>query len=319
MKSAPDYLQLDNSIFSDLKITIMLKRHGADGLAVFIYCLTQMNQSETGGMVDNELFYEAASIMLGIGADDVKMIVATMVKIGLLYDEDGELFNHGYQKRTGAYREANMKRSEAQKRLIEERRAKEAEPEAKTPKPKKPKPQPSPEQEPEQPLSTLAKVIKEEAQRLIDITDGSNVTRPTNRKCTLTASEYEKLAEYAKQGCGSIEAEKLARQLVREFYTWKFTADRAVKSDYLSMIKPWVLEKAQKHFSNPQRQPEPERSGPQQMTDLEKDQARDRTYSANRKMYDGRIGKSWEGLTEQEIENMIKSRQYDESGKRIGK
>ena len=199
--------------------------------------------------------------------------------------------------------------------------ADEPEPERKKeqPKPKIQKPDPKPEPE----LSQLGKVIKEECQRLIDITDGSLVARPTNRKCTLTHSEIEKLVEYAKQNCGSIEAEKLARQLVREFYTWKFTAEKAVKSNYLSMIKPWVLEKAQKHFANPNRNnqtsTQPEHSAPKQMTDLEKDQAKDRTYSANRKMYDGRIGKSWEGLTEEEISNMIASRRYDESGKRIDK
>jgi hypothetical protein len=67
------------------------------------------------------------------------------------------------------------------------------------------------------------------------------------------------------------------------------------------------------------QQTEPEHSAPKQMTDLEKDQAKDRTYSANRKMYDGRIGKSWEGLSDDEISKMIASRSYDESGKRIGK
>ena len=195
----------------------------------------------------------------------------------------------------------------------------ETEPQIEKMEPKQPKPKPQPEPEPEIELSPLAQAIKNECQRMLELTDGSQVTRPTNRKCTLTPSELEKLAQYAKQGCGSVDAEKLARQLVREFYGWKFTAEKAVKSDYLSMIKPWVLEKAQKHFNNQGRQPEPERTAPVQMTDLEKDQAKDRTYSANRKMYDGRIGKSWEGLTDDEINKMIASRRYDESGKRIGK
>ena len=182
-----------------------------------------------------------------------------------------------------------------------------------TPKPVKAKIAPTEAQ-----LSELGQVFLDEANRMLELVEDSQVNRPTNKKCNLTASECEKLAEIVKAGCGSISPEKLARQLVREFYGWKFTADRSVKSDYLSMIKPWVMEKAQKHFANPNFQnQEPERIAPVNMTDKQRDEARDRTQRAKPDMLDTRIGKKWGEMNETEIDEMIQKRIYDVNGARI--
>jgi hypothetical protein len=318
---------------------------------IWLFCLTNPNLNLIG------IFHapdQIISAYTGLGKDAVLRCVEELERAGMIRSTHGYLIMINYAK-YNVYRDHNTLRgarlafasipdevwlvamqyeridelydlcigdelTREEQRRVEMLDADEPEPERKKeqPKPKIQKPDPKPEPE----LSQLGKVIKEECQRLIDITDGSLVARPTNRKCTLTHSEIEKLVEYAKQNCGSIEAEKLARQLVREFYTWKFTAEKAVKSDYLSMIKPWVLEKAQKHFANPNRNgqiaPEPERRGGM-YTQQETDPASDNHYRSHPEMTDPRIGKKWGEMSKEEIDNMIKSRRYDENGKRMQK
>lgn len=136
MKS-PNYIQIDGSMFGDSKIAVLLRRHGAVGLAVYLYSLIQINQSNVDSLHLDEGFTECASVVLDITKETLGKVIETLIGIGLLICDGEAYYSHGYTKRTGEYKEANRKRSEAQKRnKAAEREGKEAEPVVLPPQPK---------------------------------------------------------------------------------------------------------------------------------------------------------------------------------------
>jgi hypothetical protein len=100
-------------------------------------------------------------------------------------------------------------------------------------------------------------------------------------------------------------------------YGWNMTdffnrknAFPAFVGDHDAIVKRY--QKGQK----PQIAPEPERRGGM-YTQQETDPASDNHYRSHPEMTDPRIGKKWGEMSKEEIDNMIKSRRYDENGKRI--
>ena len=182
----PPYIQIDNSIFGDAKVAVLMRKHGAIGLAVFVYSLIQLNEKKGSGISIDRGFKDCAAVMLNLSHDDIDLTIGEIIALGLLYCEDGEYYSKGYISRTGAYLDANKKRSETQKK---NHQAKESEPE------QAPEPEPEPEKKP------VKEKHKKEPDHTQEIVDFWNA-KADKGKCTKITGDIKKaiakrLAEYS--------------------------------------------------------------------------------------------------------------------------
>ena len=139
--NAPRYVQIDTAIFANPRVGILLRKHGAAGLGVFVYYLVELGRqaSDVNVSIDaDSVFCEGAACALGIDIDDFNVITSELLRIGLLCSDGGRIFSAGFNKRTGKEILANIKRSETLKSKTS--------PESAT-KPKKPKSEPKPDLE----------------------------------------------------------------------------------------------------------------------------------------------------------------------------
>lgn len=184
----PPYIQIDNSIFGDAKVAVLMRKHGAIGLAVFVYSLIQLNEKKGSGISIDRGFKDCAAVMLNLSHDDIDLTIGEIIALGLLYCEDGEYYSKGYISRTGAYLDANKKRSETQKK---NHQAKESEPEQ--------APEPEPEPEPEKkPVKEKPKKEPDHTQEIVDFWNA----KADKGKCTKITGDIKKaiakrLAEYS--------------------------------------------------------------------------------------------------------------------------
>jgi len=81
-------------------------------------------------------------------------------------------------------------------------------------------------------IESVRKVIDE----LIELSRDAVIAKPSNRKCTLSNINIQTLID--KHGLACV------KKMALIFYQWKLTSNKAVKSDYLSIMANWVIEKA---------------------------------------------------------------------------
>jgi hypothetical protein len=116
--NAPRYVQIDTAIFANPRVGILLRKHGAAGLGVFVYYLVELGRqaSDVNVSIDaDSVFCEGAACALGIDIDDFNVITSELLRIGLLCSDGGRIFSAGFNKRTGKEILANIKRSETLK------------------------------------------------------------------------------------------------------------------------------------------------------------------------------------------------------------
>lgn len=232
----PTFIQIDSGIYGDAKVTILMRKHGALGIALFLYALIQINHSPDSGLLIDDLFYECAALQHNSDIGYTKEIIAELIKLGLLYEESGLYHSFGYDKRTGKYIDANVKRSETQKQnYIDQAKAKandEAKSQAKTKPVVKQSLTPASDQFAE--ASEMIKRLRSYALAIFDEI-GSSKNKPE-----LTPEQYQKLID--KWGFDKLVI------LQRVFYEWKaIKKDKATATDFGTLFKKgWVHEKVDK-------------------------------------------------------------------------
>lgn len=113
----PKYVQIDASIYADNRVALLMRKHGAIGMAVYVYCLVeigrQSNYPDMQISVD-DIFIEAGAITNGIEYESFKAVTDDLFRIGLLQKTKDGAYSNGFNKRTGKDLLANYKRSISQ-------------------------------------------------------------------------------------------------------------------------------------------------------------------------------------------------------------
>jgi len=177
---------------------------------VFVYYLVELGRQagDVNVSIDaDSVFCEGAACALGIDIDDFNVITSELLRIGLLCSDGGRIFSAGFNKRTGKEILANIKRSETLK-------SKTSSESATKPKTNKKTDTATPESEE---VDTMIESIEKE----VGAHPISNL------------SNAEKAKLKAKYGDALPKA-------LRAFYIWKVSKNKKIKSDYLSMLKPWI-------------------------------------------------------------------------------
>jgi hypothetical protein len=229
----PKYVQIDVGIYADNRVALMMRTHGAVGMGIYIYCLIEIGrQSNYPNMqicVD-DIFIEAGAFTNGVEPETFKKVTDDLFRIGLLLkDDDGCAYSNGFNKRTGKDLLANYMRSVTQAGKPKQKTSvnevvSDPEQPALEKKPKKSKSDPASDAETDASRAVKGYVASLEAEI------GTKIS------CTMSNVEAEKIG--AKYG-------ELTPLAIRVYYLWKTAKGKRVKSDYLSMLAPWVLEKAQ--------------------------------------------------------------------------
>jgi hypothetical protein len=217
--NAPRYVQIDTAIFANPRVGILLRKHGAAGLGVFVYYLVELGRQagDVNVSIDaDSVFCEGAACALGIDIDDFNVITSELLRIGLLCSDGGRIFSAGFNKRTGKEILANIKRSETLKSKTS--------PESAT-KPKKPKSEPKPDPETQESARVRSMIAD-----LEDEFGAQKISNLSNAEATKIVEKYGDHAPFA----------------LRIFYLWKVSKGKRVKSDYLSLLAPWVQDEVAK-------------------------------------------------------------------------
>lgn len=215
--NAPRYVQIDTAIFANPRVGILLRKHGAAGLGVFVYYLVELGRqaSDVNVSIDaDSVFCEGAACALGVDIDDFNAITSELLRIGLLCSDGGRIFSAGFNKRTGKEILANIKRSETLKsKTIPE------------PKPKKPKSEQKPDPETQESARVRSMIADLEAEF-----GAQKISNLSNAEAAKIVEKYGDHAPFA----------------LRIFYLWKVSKGKRVKSDYLSLLAPWVQDEVAK-------------------------------------------------------------------------
>lgn len=217
--NAPRYVQIDTAIFANPRVGILLRKHGAAGLGVFVYYLVELGRQagDVNVSIDaDSVFCEGAACALGIDIDDFNVITSELLRIGLLCSDGGRIFSAGFNKRTGKEILANIKRSETLKSKTS--------PESTT-KPKKPKSEPKPDPETQESARVRSMIADLEAEF-----GAQKISNLSNAEAAKIVEKYGDHAPFA----------------LRIFYLWKVSKGKRVKSDYLSLLAPWVQDEVAK-------------------------------------------------------------------------
>lgn len=217
--NAPRYVQIDTAIFANPRVGILLRKHGAAGLGVFVYYLVELGRqaSDVNVSIDaDSVFCEGAACALGIDIDDFNVITSELLRIGLLCSDGGRIFSAGFNKRTGKEILANIKRSETLKSKTT--------PDPK-PKPKKPKSEQKPDPETQESARVRSMIADLEAEF-----GAQKISNLSNAEAAKIVEKYGDHAPFA----------------LRIFYLWKVSKGKRVKSDYLSLLAPWVQDEVAK-------------------------------------------------------------------------
>lgn len=215
--NAPRYVQIDTAIFANPRVGILLRKHGAAGLGVFVYYLVELGRQagDVNVSIDaDSVFCEGAACALGVDIDDFNVITSELLRIGLLCSDGGRIFSAGFNKRTGKEILANLKRSETLKsKTIPE------------PKPKKPKAEPKPDPETQESARVRSMIADLEVEF-----GAQKISNLSNAEAAKIMEKYGDHAPFA----------------LRIFYLWKVSKGKRVKSDYLSLLASWVQDEVAK-------------------------------------------------------------------------
>ena len=185
---------------------------------------------EQGGSINMSKLM-TISVMSRIDINALGSFIAKCVEIGLLVSEGGFI----YSKRFKREFDSIMKLSHTNAENASKRWEKKEEP----------KPEPKQSKFKDIELTPDISAVRSEIDELIELSRDAVIAKPSNRKCTLSNSNIQTLI--AKYGLP-----KLKRMAVI-FYQWKLTSNKAVKSDYLSIMADWVVERAGNTKETPEK------------------------------------------------------------------
>jgi len=242
----PTFIQIDSGIYGDAKVTILMRKHGALGIALFLYSLIQINHNPDTGLLIDDLFMECAAVQHNADIDDVREVVSKLISLGLLYEDSGLYHSIGYDKRTGTYIEANIKRSETQKQNAADKAKDEASAKAESEATDQAKPQATAKAKPvvkqsltpaSDQFAEASEMIKRLRSYALAIFDeiGSSKNKPE-----LTPEQYQKLID--KWGFDKLVV------MQRAFYDHVSKLEKKYSYNHFNVLIKggWVLDKVNK-------------------------------------------------------------------------
>lgn len=183
---------------------------------------------ELGGRIDQSKI-TMLSVMTRIDAKTIGLFVDKCIEIGLLISEDGFLYNNRFKREFDAI----MKLSHTNAENASKRWEKKEEPEQKPSKAK------------DIPATAEITSIRDSINELIDLSREAVIAKPSNRKCTLSNANIQALI--TKYGLHNV------KKMALVFYQWKLTSNKTIKSDYLSIMADWVVERAGNTKETPEK------------------------------------------------------------------
>lgn len=260
---------------------------------------------ELGGIIPKSQT-SLLSIMLGIDQDELRRFVKIAIDVGFFIDL-GDAY--GNEQFMADYEKINNKSTKSREAALQRWRQKDTEP------------------EPE--IDLDIKIVRTPKtavpyEQIIDCWNGLAVSM----KCQKLTADLRKAIEKRVKDYGlevvlqTVKNYHDAKNAPNTFfeYGWNMTDFFNRKNAFPAFVGDHdaIVKRYQKGQSKQQTEPEPERRGGM-YTQQETDPASDNHYRSHPEMTDPRCGKKWGEMSKEEIDNMIKSRRYDENGKRIQK
>lgn len=209
------YFRHDYSARNDRKITELEMEMGENiGYAMWFKLLEIMG--EMGGSLPKEKM-KVVAYALRVPLDVLLQFVRICVRIGLLTDNDDEYMNERFAKECAKIKDTSEKASNSAKI-----RWSKPEPD---PKPKKPKADPKPDPETQESARVRSTIADLEAEF-----GAQKISNLSNAEAAKIVEKYGDHAPFA----------------LRTFYLWKVSKGKRVKSDYLSLLAPWVQDEVAK-------------------------------------------------------------------------
>lgn len=209
------YFRHDYSARNDRKITELEMEMGENiGYAMWFKLLEIMG--EMGGSLPKEKM-KVVAYALRVPLDVLLQFVRICVRIGLLTDNDDEYINERFAKECAKIKDTSEKASNSAKI-----RWSKPEPD---PKPKKPKSEQKPDPETQESARVRSMIADLEAEF-----GAQKISNLSNAEAAKIVEKYGDHAPFA----------------LRIFYLWKVSKGKRVKSDYLSLLAPWVQDEVAK-------------------------------------------------------------------------
>jgi len=209
------YFRHDYSARNDRKITELEMEMGENiGYAMWFKLLEIMG--EMGGSLPKEKM-KVVAYALRVPLDVLLQFVRICVRIGLLTDNDDEYMNERFAKECAKIKDTSEKASNSAKI-----RWSKPEPD---PKPKKPKSEQKPDPETQESARVRSMIADLEAEF-----GAQKISNLSNAEAAKIVEKYGDHAPFA----------------LRIFYLWKVSKGKRVKSDYLSLLAPWVQDEVAK-------------------------------------------------------------------------
>lgn len=207
------YFRHDYSARNDRKITELEMEMGENiGYAMWFKLLEIMG--EMGGSLSKDKL-KVAAYSMRMPLDMLAQFIRICVRIGLLTDNGDEYMNERFAKDCAKIKDTSEKASNSAKIKWEKERMLK-------PKTKKKTDTATPE-------SDAVKAMIEDIEAEIGAHPISNLS---NEEMTKLAVKYDELLP----------------KMLRNYYLWKVSKNKKVKSDYLSILKPWVEESVKSKF-----------------------------------------------------------------------
>ena len=209
------YFRHDYASRNDQKIAELDMEMGDHiGYALWFKVLEIMG--EMGGSLPKEKM-KVVAYALRVPLDVLLQFVRICVRIGLLTDNDDEYMNERFAKECAKIKDTSEKASNSAKI-----RWSKPEPD---PKPKKPKSEPKPDPETQESARVRSMIADLEAEF-----GAQKISNLSNAEAAKIVEKYGDHAPFA----------------LRIFYLWKVSKGKRVKSDYLSLLAPWVQDEVAK-------------------------------------------------------------------------
>lgn len=199
------------------------------GYAIYFKSLELMAELHSPFLERKQLHSRA----IGISHDKYVVFLDTAIKIGLFEEREGKVYSPAFLRWIEKKTRNSEHGSIGGKKSAELRASKKEDPEPKQSKVN------------DIELTPDISAVRSEIDELIELSRDAVIAKPSNRKCTLSNSNIQTLI--VKYGLP-----KLKRMAVI-FYKWKLTSNKAVKSDYLSIMADWVVERAGNTKETPEK------------------------------------------------------------------
>lgn len=220
------YFRHDYKASADQKIVELEIEFGQDsGYARWFKLLEFMG--EAGGTMPKDKIKTCAHFMR-ITIEEINKFLAFCIKIGLLDYDGSEYVNKRFLAECARIDNRSAAASANALARWEQEKGKD----------KKPKNAPKPAKEPPADTTPTADTIAiiKHIEHVLEPLKIAKPVRATNANITLTNKEIGALV--TKYGIETV------RKMCVVFYSWKYSCDKVIKSDYLSMLKPWVEERS---------------------------------------------------------------------------